>query len=91
MSEGDDAVGSERLRAVVVNPAVRQRAYSGAVSVVDAVRLDDWVAEAAPARIDLIKIDVEGSEMQVLSGGRATLARYRPLLITEYNPACAEA
>ena len=91
MPEGDDAAGGERLRTVVANPSLGQEAFAGTVSLVDAVRLDDWAAEVKPRRIDLIKIDVEGAEAHVLSGGRKTLARYRPWLATEYNPACAKA
>jgi FkbM family methyltransferase len=37
----------------------------------------------ASRRIDFIKIDVEGSELQVLKGAAALLARDRPLLLFE--------
>ncbi len=37
------------------------------------------------ARIDLIKIDVEGAEPMVLAGARASLARFRPKVIFECN------
>lgn len=40
-------------------------------------RLDDLVPPDAPVR--LVKIDVEGAELQVLRGGLATLARCRPI------------
>lgn len=33
--------------------------------------------------VSVVKIDVEGSELQVLQGGRATLAKFRPPLIVE--------
>jgi FkbM family methyltransferase len=33
--------------------------------------------------VRIIKIDVEGSELQVLEGGRETIERYRPALIVE--------
>ena len=35
------------------------------------------------ARLDLIKIDVEGMEMEVLQGGRDLLCKLRPLMIVE--------
>jgi FkbM family methyltransferase len=35
------------------------------------------------ADVRVIKIDVEGAEMEVLEGGRETIARYRPALIVE--------
>jgi FkbM family methyltransferase len=47
--------------------------------------LDAIVAERALARIDLIKIDVEGFEQQALSGARAALAKFRPTLILEWH------
>lgn len=47
--------------------------------------LDDIFAEHNPDHIDLIKIDVEGSEADVLAGARETLWAYRPKLIIEWN------
>jgi FkbM family methyltransferase len=40
----------------------------------------------AGVEIDLIKIDVDGADYDVLSGARETIARWRPLLYTEYCP-----
>jgi FkbM family methyltransferase len=48
--------------------------------------LDDLAHEVGLTRLDLIKLDVEGTEVAVLRGGRATLARFRPALIVECNP-----
>jgi FkbM family methyltransferase len=43
-------------------------------------------------RLDIMKIDVEGAELQVLRGARQTLQRYHPRLIIEVNePAFAAA
>jgi FkbM family methyltransferase len=42
-------------------------------------------------RFDLIKIDVEGMEMEVLAGLQETVARCRPLLFIEVDPANAPA
>ena len=35
-------------------------------------------------RLDVIKIDVEGMELEVLAGGRALLAKYRPIVLIEW-------
>ena len=35
------------------------------------------------SRLDLIKIDVEGMELEVLQGAEATLGRFRPIIIVE--------
>lgn len=48
--------------------------------------LDGWAAGAGLDRLDLVKIDVEGAELPVLDGGRATIARLRPVLVVEVNP-----
>ena len=36
-------------------------------------------------RIDIVKIDVEGAELKLLSGGRNLLSRQRPILLIEAN------
>lgn len=53
--------------------------------VVRAVSLDDYLAERRINDISLIKIDVEGFEMNVLRGAMLTLQRYRPTLFVEIN------
>jgi len=45
--------------------------------------LDSLAPERRLDRIDLVKIDVEGYERQVLHGDRASLARFRPVLVLE--------
>jgi FkbM family methyltransferase len=42
-------------------------------------------------RVDLVKIDVEGAELQVLRGMSATLKRLRPKIITELSSSLLEA
>lgn len=37
-------------------------------------------------RVDLIKIDIEGSEFRALRGARQLLSRCRPLITTEFSP-----
>jgi hypothetical protein len=48
-------------------------------------RLDTIVADRQIGRVDLIKLDVEGAEFRVLTGARATLERFRPIVIFEAN------
>jgi FkbM family methyltransferase len=52
---------------------------------VQAVRIDDLVADGRLRRPNLMKIDVEGSEITVLDGMRETLARDRPDLLVEVH------
>ncbi len=37
-------------------------------------------------RIDLIKVDVEGAEYQALLGCSDTIARHRPIIVSEFSP-----
>ncbi|TWT93514.1 hypothetical protein Pla100_40320 [Neorhodopirellula pilleata] len=52
---------------------------------VDVLTLDDFVRSQAVDRIDLIKIDVEGYELNVLRGAKESLERFRPSIILEVN------
>jgi len=44
------------------------------------VRLDTLVAELGLARVDFVKMDIEGAEQEALAGARQTLARFKPRL-----------
>jgi FkbM family methyltransferase len=46
-----------------------------------ALTMDTLAASLPPPAI--VKLDVEGAEMRVLEGGRATLARHRPVMLIE--------
>ena len=85
------APGEVSFNYVVSNPA-----YSGFVKrkydrpneqdtliTVQRARLDDVLPPGT--RIDLIKIDVEGGELQVLQGAQALLAANRPVIIFEHG------
>lgn len=41
-------------------------------------------------RVDIMKVDVEGSEVRVIEGGNATLSRYRPVMMVEFNSSALE-
>lgn len=47
--------------------------------------LDELVSSKNLDRLDLIKIDVEGSEPAVLRGGLATLEKFKPMILIELN------
>jgi FkbM family methyltransferase len=52
---------------------------------VNALRLDEYVISENLARVDLVKIDVEGFELNVLKGAVHTLKLMRPVLFVEIN------
>ncbi len=47
--------------------------------------IDEFVAENAIERLDVIKIDVEGDELKVLEGAKKTLESLRPMVVLEFN------
>ncbi len=69
--------GNRVLHSSVENPA--------GVKQVAVTTLDLYSAGENLSRIDLIKIDVEGFEMNVLKGAEQTLLKFRPLLIVEVD------
>ncbi len=48
--------------------------------------LDVVAPQIGIERCDVVKIDVEGSELDVLKGGRDLLSTYRPIVMLELNP-----
>jgi FkbM family methyltransferase len=53
--------------------------------------LDEFVAEHQIPRIDFIKIDVEGFELQVLQGSWKSIRQFKPVLVFEYSVTNMEA
>ncbi len=80
----DAIVGDGRVAAVLHGDAHASSAYALAgTSGARSLALDDLRL----GRCDLVKIDVEGFEPFVLAGMRRLLARFRPVLFVEVNPA----
>jgi FkbM family methyltransferase len=58
--------------------------FRGQIGVDIEVQTRDGVCTAAGlTRLDFIKIDVEGAELQVLQGGQQSVDRFRPALLVE--------
>lgn len=83
--------GTTAFNHVVSNPAysgIRQRKYDKSNEVIEMIdvktdRLDNVIP--IQTKIDLIKIDVEGAEYQVLSGGKELIRRHHPVVIFEHG------
>lgn len=56
----------------------RQTSPADPSNIITCVTLDDWVQTKGLERIDLLKVDVEGSESEVLQGARQTIQRFNP-------------
>ena len=50
---------------------------------VEIIRLDDFLKSLEISKVDIIKIDVEGSELDVLMGARNSIKKFKPLIILE--------
>ncbi len=90
-----DQVGSARLNLFGGNLGMHSLVYGngGAVgsSTVPTTTLDAlrWAGESGPGlrrRIDIIKADVQGSELALLRGAERTVERDRPVLCLECEP-----
>lgn len=55
---------------------------------VDVFRLDDVARNQALRRVDFVKIDVEGFELDVLDGMQEVLEKFRPIVCLEFNSFC---
>jgi FkbM family methyltransferase len=64
-------------------------AAAGGVHVIDAgatTTVDAIIADAGVERVDLVKIDTDGNELDVLFGASLTLAAHHPAVIFEFDP-----
>ena len=60
--------------------------FSGKAEKVKVLCVDDWFKTFGLSKIDLIKIDTEGSELAVIKGMKQVLSQFKPLIIVELNP-----
>ena len=60
--------------------------YSGYKEIVKVVSIDEWFKRSGLSKIDIVKLDIEGSELAALRGMKEVLQNCRPLLIVEINP-----
>lgn len=85
-----DKEGTSTFQHVVSKPAysgMKQRSYDHKPTIneieVKTQTLDAILPQGTP--IDLIKIDVEGAELQVLKGARSVLKNQQPIVIFEHG------
>ncbi|TAL08539.1 MAG: FkbM family methyltransferase [Chloroflexota bacterium] len=78
--DGDGSMSAPTYR-LVLGPS----SDPGAMAV-SAVRFDTIAEASALARLDIVKMDIEGAEGRALAGMMATLRRLRPVLLLEVHP-----
>ncbi|MEP7256646.1 MAG: FkbM family methyltransferase [Ferruginibacter sp.] len=69
--EGEDALAST------------VEAKDTAANVLQTITIDDYVTQNKPGKIDLLMIDVEGSEIRVLQGAVEMLKQNKPVVVFE--------
>jgi FkbM family methyltransferase len=71
--------GQNTMGARVSNPTVETTRHES----VAVETIDELVSREGLTRLDFVKLDVEGSEVDVLEGARATVGCFRPLMLLE--------
>jgi FkbM family methyltransferase len=66
-------------------PVWHRAGSEGCTETVEAVTVDGLVAEHALNRVDWIKMDIEGGEVEALKGAEKTLREFRPALFIEIH------
>lgn len=74
-----------------LNTLYGQGALLPALGTIALTTLDAYLEAEPVQRVDIVKIDIEGSELPCLKGARQTLDRFAPLLIIEIQKDSAQA
>lgn len=86
------ALGVEKGSFVLERPLEASRLNPGKTAAgegdiqVKVERFDDLPPEITAVRADLVKVDVEGAELEVLRGMEAFVAAHRPAFVLELHP-----
>lgn len=88
------ALGNEKSVVRLAKPNVsnqgEQRILEDATSLqseeVPITTLDDFLQSHSSAHVDMIKVDIEGFEVDFLRGAKSTIHEFQPILMVEINP-----
>jgi hypothetical protein len=47
------------------------------------VKLDDWVSQMSLNKLNFLKMDIQGSELDLIKGGSVSINKFRPIIFTE--------
>ncbi len=68
------------------SPSSEKEPLSTNLKIVASTSLDDWANETGLKKLDFLKIDAEGSDLDVLKGAKGCLERWRPsIAVTTYH------
>lgn len=74
------SASGETIRFTGGGPSSRVHGEGSVTASVSSLAVDDFVRDQRLDRVDVIKMDIEGSEARALAGARQTIVRYRPEL-----------
>jgi FkbM family methyltransferase len=77
--------GKFRWRGDSAEPVWHKIDESSGIGLVDAVTVDDLVHRFALTRVDWIKLDVRGAEVEMLKGAEQSILRFHPVLLIEVH------
>jgi FkbM family methyltransferase len=83
--------GTESDEHFGLNSLYRAQDNVAAMESIGVTTLDSFLSRSPLDRIDVIKIDIEGSELPCLIGARETIARYLPYIVVEVQSQSARA
>ncbi len=64
--------------------------FGSGCETVDTITLDEALDEFRISRVDVIKMDIEGSELAAFQGAHNILSQHRPLLLIEFHTVVAQ-
>lgn len=82
--QGFDKNSSNQGTSFLITGSVDDKNHNENKYRVKVLRFDDWAESEKLERLDFIKIDVEGVDVEVLAGAIATISKFKPTIIFEY-------
>jgi FkbM family methyltransferase len=82
----DDIGGQNRVISDLYAQHESHESNQGHTVTVPIVAIDTWAERVGLTRLDVMKVDVEGGELDVFRGAEHTLRRFFPVIYFEYLP-----
>jgi FkbM family methyltransferase len=73
----------------LVNTKNRHHVHCGiemSISNAEKITIDNMVVNQKISKIDVIKLDVDGNELDILIGGQNSITKFRPIFVMELGP-----